>query len=103
MSQRNALVPGGGNEFVRGFVTGGMLGAVQQRGGGLNLDRRTLRLALQGGCALAGGAAAARDLRNGQTALGLGRIALATAAVVAIENLLQDQPSKEIGNGQEEG
>lgn len=95
--------PAGGSEFVRGMITGGMLGAIQGRGGSLQFDRRALRLALQGGCALASGAAAARDLRAGRTALALGRVALGATAVVTLENLLQDQSDKEKSNGQEEG
>ena len=45
-----------GGDFIKGFVATGTLAAIQGRGTCPAIDRRTLRLALQGGVALAVGA-----------------------------------------------
>lgn len=89
-------------DFLRGFIAAGTLGAVQERGGKSRLDRRTLRLALQGGSALAAGTAAARAWQAGLAGQALVSVALGAGAVVAIEHLLQDQVAREKHDGQEE-
>ncbi|MDO5103758.1 MAG: hypothetical protein Q4D91_12830 [Lautropia sp.] len=86
-------------EFVRGSITTGILAALQGRQA--SLDRRTLRLAVQGGVALAAGTAAvqaAREARHGQMLLA---IAAGATAVAAAEHLLKEEPiSKELPHGQ---
>lgn len=85
-------------EFVRGSITTGILASLQGRRA--SLDRRTLRLALQGGVALAAGTAAmqaARQARHGQMLLA---IAAGATAVAATEHLLKDPISKELPHGQ---
>lgn len=79
-----------GADFVRGMVATGIVAAVQERGKRPVFDRRTTRLALQGGTALATGSSAARLLQTGQTALALANITAGVLAVVAIENLMQE-------------
>jgi hypothetical protein len=86
--------------FVQGFVASGLLASIQNQPGRPVADKRALRLALQGGTALAAGTSAAqawqrRDLTRALTALALG-----TAGVLAIEKMMQD--SKEKTDGQEE-
>lgn len=96
--QRGMTVPSAQNrsitdEFFRGSLTTGILAALQQPRGKVQLDRRTLRLALQGGAALAAGTAAvqaARQARHGQVALAL---VAGAAAVAAAEYFLKtDDP-----------
>lgn len=91
------------DEFVRGFVTSGLLAALQSQGCQPRLDRRTLRLAVQGGAALASGVAAMRALRGTQYAQALLSVAAGAAAVAAAEYFLQtSHPSnQETAHGQE--
>lgn len=91
------------DEFVRGFVTSGLLAALQSQGYQPRLDRRTLRLAVQGGAALASGVAAMRALRGTQYAQALLSVAAGAAAVAAAEYFLQTpHPSnQETAHGQE--
>lgn len=79
-----------GKEFLRGFIAAGLLGAVQERQGQNRLDRRTLRLALQGGSALAAGANAARAWQAGHTVQALVNVAIGAGAVIAAEHFLKD-------------
>ncbi len=109
MKRRQPFLPGvharpegSGADFLRGFVAAGTLGAIQERGGQARLDRRTLRLALQGGSALAAGSAAARAWQEGRTGQALLSAALGTGAVLALEHLLQEPIAKEKTHGQEE-
>lgn len=91
------------DEFVRGFVTSGLLAALQSQGCQPRLDRRTLRLAVQGGAALGSGVAAMRALRGTQYAQALLSVAAGAAAVAAAEYFLQTpHPSnQETAHGQE--
>ena len=91
------------DEFVRGFVTSGLLAALQSQGCQPRLDCRTLRLAVQGGAALASGVAAMRALRGTQYAQALLSVAAGAAAVAAAEYFLQTpHPSnQETAHGQE--
>ena len=91
------------DEFVRGFVTSGLLAALQSQGCQPRLDCRTLRLAVQGGTALASGVAAMRALRGTQYAQALLSVAAGAAAVAAAEYFLQTpHPSnQEPAHGQE--
>ncbi|AKU67956.1 hypothetical protein ADJ79_02590 [Ottowia sp. oral taxon 894] len=88
---------------MRGFVTSGLLAALQSQGCQPRLDRRTLRLAVQGGAALASGVAAMRALRGAQYAQALLSVAAGAAAVAAAEYFLQTpHPSnQETAHGQE--
>jgi len=88
-------------DFLRGLVATGILSSIQQHNGKPRLDRRTLRLALQGGSALAAGSATARAWHSGQYARALGNMALGLSAVLVIESMLQDKTSKEQANEQE--
>ena len=88
-------------DFLRGFIAAGVLASVQDRPQHPKLDRRTARLALQGGSALATGTAAARAWRQGRNGQALTRVAVGVALVVAIEHLLQDPLSKENHDEQE--
>lgn len=94
--------PGVGGEFLRGFFTTGLLAAAQDRPGKPRLDRRALRLALQGGSALAAGSHAARAWRFGQPVRALTSVALGLVAVATFEQILQDPVAKENSDGQEE-
>lgn len=89
------------NDFLRGLVTTGLLASVQERGRKPRIDRRTARLALQGGSALAAGSAAARAWQQGRKTAALSSVTLGVAAVLSIECLLQDKPAKEKHDGQE--
>lgn len=94
------------DEFVRGFITSGVLAALQGQGCQPQLSRRTLRLAVQGGAALACGVAAMRALRDAQYPQALLGVAAGVAAVAAAEYLLQTPDittdiNKEAAHGQE--
>lgn len=89
------------NDFLKGCVATGILGAIQNGSGRPRLDRRKLRLALQGGTALASGGCAARALQAGQTAQALLAVALGTGAVLTLEHLMRDTPREEQQDGQE--
>ncbi|MFV0370988.1 MAG: hypothetical protein ACK5JI_05025 [Azonexus sp.] len=89
-------------DFVRGFVASGLLGAVQDRQVVLRLDRRALRLGLQGGSALAAGTYAAGAWQRGQVGQALLSAAAGLAAVATFEHLLREPETKEKNDGQEE-
>ncbi len=89
-------------EFIKGFVATGTLTAIQARGMRPAVDRRTLRLALQGGIALATGAAVAEAWRSRAATRALGSAMVGVAALVVTESLMQERKIKEIDNGQEE-
>ncbi len=91
-----------GSDFIRGFVATSILSAVQDHPGKPRLDRRTLRLAMQGGSALAAASYAARAWQRGETGRTLAGIAAGLAAVATFEHLLQASAAKENEYGQEE-
>jgi len=96
----NALtLPEMSANFTRGMVAAGLLTAVQERwAGGLPPPgRKILRYALQGGAALAAGAAAAEAVRSRNLAGSVLAVAAGVAGVVAIEHLLNpaDAPANE--------
>lgn len=94
-----------GAGFVRGFIATGLLAAVQNRAtrsGGKRERRRVLRLALQGGTALAAGTVAADALCSRDWTLAATAVAAGTLGAIAIEQLMQEPTSKEITDGQEE-
>ncbi|WP_051340262.1 hypothetical protein [Azospirillum halopraeferens] len=80
--------------FTRGMVAAGLLAAIQD---GNSPDapprgaRRVLRLALQGGAALAAGSAAADALSTRDYPAALLALAAGTAGMVVIEHLLNPQ------------
>lgn len=91
--------------FARGFVATGLLAAVQDRAarrGQGGESRRVLRLALQGGTALAAGSVTAEALAARDWALAASAVAAGSLGVLAIERLLQDPTFKEMSDGQEE-
>lgn len=85
-------------DFTRGFVATGLLFAVQDRSlSELAADRRhLLRRSLQGGVALATGTAIARTLRDGSPLTAALWFAGGATALVAIEQLLQQQGAAEL-------
>lgn len=102
MRQRAA---GLGAGFARGFVATALLAAVQDRAaraGRRGEPQRVLRLALQGGVALAAGSMAAHALQARNRTLALAAVAVGGVGVLVIEQLLQDTTIKEIIDGQEE-
>lgn len=95
-------IPGG---FVRGFVATGLLAAIQGRAArlpGRASRQRVLRLALQGGTALAAGSVAAEALQRREWTTVLTAVAAGGLGVLAVEQLLQDETFKENSDGQEE-
>jgi hypothetical protein len=84
--------------FVQGFVATGLLAALQKRPGRPAADKRALRLALQGGAALAAGTTAAQSWQRRDAAHALVAVALGAAGVAAIEHLMKE--TKESENGQ---
>lgn len=92
------------NNFIRGFVSAGLLAGLQNSGN-IACDRRrgkrALRLALQGGAALATGAAAADALQRGSPGVALAALAVGATGIVLIERVLTDSISttKEQHNG----
>ncbi len=82
------------DDFTRGFLSAAMLAALQGAAAGQPaLGRRTLRLALQGGAALAAGTAAMHSLRSGQRVQALLITGAGCAAIAASEALLPDAPA----------
>ncbi len=84
--------------FVRGFVSAGLLAGFQ--GGGKKRrsaadGRRILRLALQGGAALAAAGATLDALRRDSPIGALASVATGAAALIAIEKLLHDETTEE--------
>lgn len=85
--------------FVQGFVTTGLLAAIQNQPGRPVADKRALRLALQGGTALAAGSAAAQAWQHQDLGRALTALAVGAAGVMAIEHLMKE--TKENDDGQE--
>lgn len=86
-------------DFVRGALVAGMLAAIQDRqtGPAPPSAMRLARLAVQGGAALAGGAAAARAVTRGDTTTALLALGAGTALVALAEAVLAPPaPSQEI-------
>lgn len=80
------------SNFIRGFVSAGLLASFQRDGRRAHPNtRRILRLALQGGAALSAGGATVEALRRDSPLGALGAIATGAAAVMMIEHLLQDE------------
>lgn len=82
--------------FTRGMVAGGLLTAVQERwtpGETPPTGRKVLRYAVQGGTALAAGAAAADALRWRDYAGAMLALAAGAAGVVVVEHLLNSAES----------
>lgn len=93
------------DEFIRGSISTGILAALQGQGQRplLSFDQRTLRLALQGGAALAAGTAAVQAVRQGQHGRALMAVAAGAAVVAAAEHFLKEPALlKESSDGQEE-
>lgn len=84
--------------FVQGFVASGLLASLQHQPGGPALDRRALRVALQGGVALAAGSSAAQAWQRQDLGRALTALTLGAAGVAAIEHFVKD---KEKDDGQE--
>ena len=88
------------NGFVRGFIAAGLVAA---SGAGRPARRETLRLALQGGTAMAAGVAGANAIDRRDYASALVAVAAGAAGLSVIKHLFQDSPSstKEVINEQE--
>lgn len=93
---RAGPVPGA---FVQGLVAAGLLAAVQGQPGMPVMDKRTLRLALQGGASLAAGSMAAQAWQQRDLSRALVAVAAGAASVAVIEKLMNT--SKESKDGQE--
>lgn len=79
--------------FARGLVATGLLAAIQNRWShGKPANHKVLRLALQGGAALAAGIATAESLRRGDYARALIAVAGGAVSVAATEMLLNPTP-----------
>lgn len=96
LGQRAAPMPGA---FVQGMVAAGLLAAFQGQPGMPAMDKRTLRLALQGGASLAAASMAAQAWRQRDLGRALVAVAVGAASVAAIEKLMNT--SKESADGQE--
>lgn len=92
------------DEFIKGSLTTGLLAALQHRNGQPLLDRRTLRLALQGGAALAAGTAAVQAIRQARHGQALLAVAGGAVAVAAAEHFLTSDapPLQEDHDGSQE-
>lgn len=79
--------------FTRGLVATGLLAAIQNRWSqGKPANHKVLRLALQGGAALAAGIATAESLRRGDYTRALIALAGGAVGVAAAEMLLNPIP-----------
>lgn len=87
------------DSFIRGFVSAGLLAVLDGRGAGRG-TRRILRLALQGGAALAAGSVAAAALQRRQLTGTVAALAAGAAGLFTIEHLLREKTSKEKDHGQ---
>ncbi len=96
LGTRAGPVPGA---FVQGLVATGLLAAVQGRPGMPAMDRRALRLALQGGASLAAGSMAAQAWQQRDLSRALIAVTAGAASVAVIEKLMNT--SKESKDGQE--
>ncbi|MDO4232414.1 MAG: hypothetical protein Q4D19_09795 [Lautropia sp.] len=98
------------DEFIKGFVATGLLSSLQTRDAGkrAGFSQQSLRLAVQGGTALAAGTAAIQAMRAGRHGTALLAVAAGAAGVLAAERYLKPSPEikrlplKEIDNGTEE-
>ena len=99
--KRRWLHPEFQDSFIRGLVSAGLLASLGDRAAGRD-PRGILRLALQGGAALAAGSVAAVALQRRQPASTLAAIAAGAAGVLVIEHLLREKTFKEKNHGQEE-
>lgn len=88
------------NGFMRGFIAAGLVAAT---GVGRPVRRETLRLALQGGTAMAAGVAGANAIDRGDYASALFAVAAGAAGLSAINCLFPESPSskKEVTDEQE--
>ena len=99
-------------DFFKGCITTGLLVTLQERAerarnadgkpAGKRLDRRAVRMALQGGAALSAGTAAARALRQSRPGAAVVLAAErwladrpARPAVVEVDNLVDDAPASQ--------
>lgn len=90
-AKKPALAPARlAQDFTRGLVAAGLLAAIQDRrvGPAQPSPVRVLRLAVQGGAAIAAGAATARSLRQGDNLGALIALAGGAAAIFAAETLM---------------
>lgn len=83
-----------GDSFMRGLVSAGLLAGVQQTAAPAR-PRRVMRLALQGGVALAAGSAALEALRRDRAGWALVAVAAGAAGLLVAEQLLQDEITEE--------
>jgi hypothetical protein len=84
--------------FVRGAVAAGLLAAIQDRWTvGKPSGRKVMRLALQGGVALAAGAAGAESLRDRDYLGALVSCAVGALGVATAETLLESETSASAG------
>lgn len=81
------------DHFVRGFVSAGLLASAAHPG--KPRPRRVARLALQGGVALAAGAATLAALRRNAPFAALASVAAGAASLMVIEQLLQEHLTEE--------
>lgn len=94
IARRPPLVPEIQGNFVRGFVSAGLLAGFQSAGEKRRTPanaRRILRLALQGGAALSAGGATVDALRQDSPVRALAAIAAGVVALAVIERLLHDE------------
>ena len=87
------------DDFVRGALSAGMLAALHSTAQGQPaMSRRTLRLALQGGAALAAGTSAVHAARSGRAVQALLIVGAGCATLAASEALLPDAPAATSAN-----
>ncbi|MHB1360820.1 MAG: hypothetical protein ACYC5U_12335 [Rhodocyclaceae bacterium] len=96
LGYRAGPVPG---SFVRGLVSAGLLAAIQNQPGRPVMDKRALRLALQGGASLAAASMAAQAWQQRDLSRVLVAVAAGAACVAVIEKLMNTY--KESTDGQE--
>lgn len=85
--------------FVKGFVATGLLASIQNQPGRPVLDKQAVRRALQGGAALAAGTVAAQAWQRQDLGRAVLAVALGTASVMVLEQLMKE--TKENEDGQE--
>jgi hypothetical protein len=83
--------------FVKGLVTTGVLASIQNRPVRPALDKLAVRRALQGGAALAAGTVAAQAWQRQDLGRALTAIALGTASVMVLEQLMKETKEKQDG------
>jgi len=83
------------SNFTRGMIAAGLLTAIQDRANvGRSPNRKVVRLALQGGVALAAGTATAESLRDQDYLGALAAFAGGAVGVMALEALLASESSE---------